>query len=248
MTSLMPSNSSPRLILLVDDEPDLLEVLGIELEYAGFKTATARNGYEAIEMMKRIDPDAVLSDIRMPHGDGIFLLEHLMNERKGQPPLVFMSGFADLDEAAAFEKGAAGYLHKPIDIRLLVETLKRVTLTPRERWSLPVDASTCKTLRLNYPAYEKVKKEGKLRIGRGGFFAACDATAFDDGECIVFDIDLGKTDRLSGVGIVRWTRTGSRARGVSGCGVEILGMDDTSQEFVQNVLKADPERAFVPLF
>lgn len=248
MTAFTHANKPASVILLVDDEPDLLQLLRVELEDAGFKTLSASNGHEAIEVMKRATPDAILSDIRMPHGDGLFLLDHVMNERKGHPPVVFISGFADIDEAAAMERGAAGYLHKPIDPQAIAELLRRVTLAPHERWSEPTDASSCKALRLTYPPYDKVKKQGRLSIGRGGFFAACDASVFDDGDHVAFDIDVGTSDRLLGVGIVRWTRTGAVTKGKPGCGIEILSMNDASQKFVQSVLETQPPRAFVPLF
>lgn len=249
MTSSNLTSESAPLVLLVDDEPDLLQLLGIELKYAGFKVVTAQNGCDAIEVMKRTMPDVILSDIRMPHGDGIFLLDHVMTEREGHPPLVFMSAFADLGEAAALERGASGYLHKPVDIHTVVELLRRVTLAPHERWSSPVDTTSCKALRLSYPAYEKVKRQGRLSIGRGGFFAACDASVFGDGDRVAFEIDVGKSDHLLGVGIIRWTRVGAASKDVpGGCGIEILSMNGTSQKFVQSVLETQPARAFVPLF
>lgn len=241
------TSQSKPLILLVDDEPDLLEVIKIELEYQGFRVLLAKNGNQAIDVMTHESPDVILSDIRMSHGDGIFLLHHVMANRGGKPPVVFMSGYADLDEATAFEQGAVGYLHKPMDTAVLVEALRRAILPPRERWSAPDYSKPSRSLCLSCPDYEAAKRMGRLSVGRGGFFVACDPGEFEPSDLIDFEIKIGKSVQLSGAGIVRWVRSSALASGASGCGIEFISLKGASQHFVDAVLEAHPQRAFIPV-
>ena len=102
-------------ILVVDDEPDLRELLADEFEYAGHEPVIASNGKEAFDLCSSHDFDAVISDVRMPGGDGIELLERL--RAKEEAPLVFLvTGYADITRDKALAKGATNLLTKPYDI------------------------------------------------------------------------------------------------------------------------------------
>lgn len=67
-------------ILIVDDEPDLLDVLSFVFEGSGWKTSTALNGKVALEKIEQMVPDVILSDINMPEMNGLKLLEELHNK------------------------------------------------------------------------------------------------------------------------------------------------------------------------
>lgn len=102
-------------ILVVDDEPDLRELLADEFEYAGHKSFMASNGREAFDLCSSETFDAIVSDVRMPGGDGIELLEKLKSANAS--PLVFLvTGYADITKDKAIEKGATNLLTKPYDI------------------------------------------------------------------------------------------------------------------------------------
>lgn len=111
-------------ILVVDDEEDLRDVIIYDLERLGFSTRTAVNGAAAYEVMAHERIDLILSDVRMPGGDGVELLEKVRRLNPKLPPLILVSGFADITPKEAREKGAAGMLEKPFDRKLLMETLK----------------------------------------------------------------------------------------------------------------------------
>jgi DNA-binding response OmpR family regulator len=109
-------------ILVVDDEPDLRELLADEFEYAGHTPFMASNGKEAYDLCNNEEFDAVISDVRMPGGDGIELLERLTS--KDGAPLVFLvTGYADITKDKALEKGATNLLTKPYDIIELCEAV-----------------------------------------------------------------------------------------------------------------------------
>lgn len=102
--------------LIVDDEPDLTEVISFQLNQMGIRTLEAHSGTEAWNIfVENPGIDLVISDVRMPSGDGIDLTKKI---RKHQPsvPIVLMSGFADVMEDEAKEMGAAVLLQKPMDL------------------------------------------------------------------------------------------------------------------------------------
>lgn len=110
-------------ILIVDDEEDLLEMLKFEFEFQGFNVNLATGGDQAFLHFKENDIDVVLSDIRMPSGDGISLLKHIL-EVSPKTPFFFMSGYSEISEEDALKKGAAAYFVKPFDLPAIVERIK----------------------------------------------------------------------------------------------------------------------------
>jgi DNA-binding NtrC family response regulator len=102
-------------ILVVDDEPDLRDVISSRLQLEGGDVMVAENGKSAIEVMKDHQFDAIVSDIRMPGGNGMELLESL---RAGQsrPAFILISGFSDISTKDAMARGAQALLVKPFDL------------------------------------------------------------------------------------------------------------------------------------
>ncbi len=106
------------LVLVVDDDPDILEAVGEILEGEGYRVDRARNGEEALARVEAERPSAVLLDLLMPVMDG-FAVARALRERAGAPiPVVVIS--ADADPARAGELGAHGWLVKPFDIEALL--------------------------------------------------------------------------------------------------------------------------------
>src|SRR6185437_5211848 len=85
-------------ILVVDDEPDLRDIISSRFQMEGSHVTLAENGESALKVLKGNDFDAVISDIRMPGGSGIELLEALraMQINKSLPAFILISGFSDL--------------------------------------------------------------------------------------------------------------------------------------------------------
>lgn len=111
-------------VLLVDDEPDLLELLKFSLEEEGFSTLLAGDGNQALELLQANDVDIMVTDIRMPRTSGLRLLK----EAKSCRPdihVVLMSGFSDLTGEQALQMGAAALLPKPFDHKSLIQTIRR---------------------------------------------------------------------------------------------------------------------------
>jgi len=109
--------SQGGLILLVDDEPDLLEGLKLRLEVGGYRVLTADNGLTALEVLAETRPDLIISDIMMPVMDGFDFFQAVRSDSRWlEVPFIFLSG-SDTKEDVRYGKllGAEEYVVKPFD-------------------------------------------------------------------------------------------------------------------------------------
>lgn len=111
-------------ILVVDDEPELREVICLGLQNSGWTTVEASGGKEAEAILKNEKFDAILSDIRMPQGNGIELLTFTRENINLTIPFILMTGYYDITQKEALDKGANYLLSKPFDLDDLILKLK----------------------------------------------------------------------------------------------------------------------------
>ena len=119
-------NKSDIKILLVDDEPDILEIVGYNLRNEGYQTFTAENGLEAIKSAKKNMPHLILLDIMMPEMDGIEACEKIRKIKTLENVLIaFLTARGeDYSQVAGFEAGADDYITKPIKPKVLISKIK----------------------------------------------------------------------------------------------------------------------------
>ena len=110
-------------ILIVDDEEDLVDILSMQMEDLGFEVRTATSEPEAWSIFQEWDCELVLSDVKMPGGSGIDLLEKVMGKNP-KAQFYLMSGFAEISEEKVIEKGGLRLFNKPEDIVTLVDYIK----------------------------------------------------------------------------------------------------------------------------
>lgn len=113
-------------ILLVDDEADILEFLGYNLEKEGFRIYKAGNGFEAIEVAEKVDPHLILMDVMMPKMDGIETCEQIRKIPALKNVLIaFLTARGEeYSQIAGFDAGGDDYITKPIKPKLLVSRVK----------------------------------------------------------------------------------------------------------------------------
>lgn len=113
-------------ILVVDDEPDILELVQYNLEKEGFAVYTAGNGREAIEIAEKVAPDLILLDVMMPEMDGMeTCIEMRGNSKLDGAVIAFLTARGeDYSQIAGFDAGADDYITKPIKPRVLLSRIK----------------------------------------------------------------------------------------------------------------------------
>ncbi|MCD6079926.1 MAG: response regulator [Candidatus Omnitrophica bacterium] len=112
-------------ILVVDDDPGLLETLTDALELEGYGVTTARAGEEALQILDEEEVDLVITDIKMPGLSGMELLK-VIKEKNQSLPVIVMTGFASLETAIeAIKQGAYDYITKPFEIEKLLHTVSK---------------------------------------------------------------------------------------------------------------------------
>lgn len=122
-------------ILIVDDEPQIVELLQIYLEMQGYQTAGAYDGAKALELWRQNEFDMVLTDIMMPQVDGYDLVEKIRNE--SNVPILFLTAKTDLaDRVKGLQIGADDYILKPFDP---LEVVTRVSANLRRCYGYDVD-------------------------------------------------------------------------------------------------------------
>jgi CheY-like chemotaxis protein len=110
-------------ILIVDDEEVLRETLAEIFLDSGAIVVTARNGYDAFEIVKKQVFDVVVSDIRMPGGNGIEFVENINRYITKKPEIFLCTGFSDLTDQQAAQLGVTEVFAKPFNSRDLIASI-----------------------------------------------------------------------------------------------------------------------------
>ncbi|MDR5866753.1 two-component system response regulator GlrR [Halomonas koreensis] len=110
-------------ILLVDDDPSLLKLLGMRLESRGYRVTTAESGREALKRLDAGHPDLVLSDMRMDEMDGLALFQEIQRRLPGLPVIILTAHGSIPDAVSATRQGVFGFLTKPVDREELFATI-----------------------------------------------------------------------------------------------------------------------------
>ena len=123
-------------ILLVDDEPDIIEILSFNLKQQGYKVFSASNGKEALVQVEKVKPHLIILDVMMPVMDGIDTCEAIRKDKRNEEIIImFLSARSeDYSHLAAFGVGADDYVNKPIKPKVLnskVNALSTIILTQK---------------------------------------------------------------------------------------------------------------------
>lgn len=157
-------------ILLVDDEPDILEIVGYNLSQEGYIVSTASNGKEAIAKAKKELPNLIIMDVMMPEMDGMEACEAIRKIPELSNTLItFLTARSeDYSQVAGFEVGADDYITKPIKPKLLVSKVKALL---RRLGSVEQDSETLNVggIEINREEYKIVMNEIEISLPRKEF-------------------------------------------------------------------------------
>jgi len=115
-------------ILVVDDEPDALELLEFNLKHAGYDVSTAADGAEALKKARTIQPSLIVLDIMLPEMDGFEVCKLLRNDpaTSSIPILMLTAKAAEIDRVLGLELGSEDYVTKPFSPRELILRIKKI--------------------------------------------------------------------------------------------------------------------------
>jgi two-component system alkaline phosphatase synthesis response regulator PhoP len=156
-------------ILLVDDEPDILEIIRYNLTSEGYNVETAENGIKAIEKAKKKRPQLIIMDVMMPKMDGIEACEKIRKIPELSETLIaFLTARGeDFSQMAGFDAGADDYITKPIKPKVLVSKVK--ALLRRFKESKKNDRIELGNLVINREAYKIILGQKEMVLPRKEF-------------------------------------------------------------------------------
>jgi len=132
---MMSKDNSTKKVLVVDDEPDTLELVKLVLESGGFKVILANNGMEALAQIETTKPDIVLLDIMMPDMDGWDVFRKIKDRNSDIPIAILTAKAQNIDKLLGLHVlKADDYITKPFGKNELIGKVKKLTgLTDKER-------------------------------------------------------------------------------------------------------------------
>lgn len=235
------SEAVKKTILVVDDDEAIREAIVQDFDRRGYNTLSAENGKVALEVIRTGTIDLVVSDVEMPNGDGIELLDRTMSINSRRPLFIFMTASSVITPEEAYLKGAEALIKKPFERKVLIDTIEKAFSAHQRRQgqmkrkhiriekSLPIQIDHA---RISTPT------EGLLtNLSRGGFFVTLEGSLPDAGSTIDFSINFSSGDKgpISGCAAVRWARKVRANELAPGVGVEFLDLTDHCWKDLNNL-------------
>ncbi len=162
---------TPLKILLVDDEPDILEIVSYNLKNEGYKIYTATNGLDAIEKAKKIIPNLIILDVMMPELDGIEACRILKEQETLQNTIItfFTARSEEFSQLAGYDAGADDYITKPIKPKILLSKVKALLRRNNYNNTTKNDTIVTKNLIIDKSSYYVTKNKERISLPRKEF-------------------------------------------------------------------------------
>src|SRR6056300_984212 len=159
-------NNKDIKILLVDDEPDILEIVSYNLSAEGYQVYTANNGVEGVAKAKKKQPHLIILDVMMPEMDGIEACEKIRATPSLENTIIaFLTARGeDYSQVAGFDAGADDYITKPIKPKILVSKVKSLLRrfnTSEQKEESSIESIQLSNLEIDREQYE-IKLKGKV--------------------------------------------------------------------------------------
>ncbi len=158
-------------ILLVDDEPDILEILSYNLSSEGYDVITAKNGAEGVAKAKKKQPHLIILDVMMPEMDGIEACEVIRNTSGLENTIItFLTARSeDYSQVAGFDAGADDYITKPIKPKVFVSKVKALLRRLKEDKPEIDDIVKVGNIIINREEYKIINNGEELTLPRKEF-------------------------------------------------------------------------------
>ncbi len=164
-------STAKQKILVVDDEPDIVELIAYNLKREGYQVYTASNGQEAVATAKKIMPDLIILDVMMPKMDGIEAcrIMRAMPEFKSTFMVFLTARSEEYSEIAGFNVGADDYIAKPIKPRALLSRINAILRRNAQAEELPDDKLEIADLVIDREAFLVFKNGQKIVLAKKEF-------------------------------------------------------------------------------
>lgn len=236
-------NVEPYKLLIVDDESGIRDSLKDFFELEGFDVVCSSSGMSALEVLKNNSFDVVLSDIRMPEGDGRFLLKSIRQIHTAQPLVILMSGFSDVTPEEAYAEGAIALLTKPFNPVEVIEKVKTHIHEQKDRWRTAQSTSPQYKLKIDAPSIQEAVQKLQISCGQNGLFLKVDPSGYRIGQ----DIELQLNDsHLIAIGTIRWVRAIVTPERSKGMGIELKSMTENFRVQFLSILDSQSTAAVIP--
>jgi len=238
-------------VLIVDDEPDLCDMLAFEFRLQGSRVLAANDGEAAFELVQSQRVDAVVTDIQMSHGTGVQLLDRIRARHAREPLVVFITAYdTALSPIDAYDRGAEGYFGKPFRLKDLIQHVQRILTEPSIRWKDPPPNLPDLSIARQYQSLQTARDQQTIQLGRGGFALAIDGTPpagqIEPDQPLAFNINFqtGPLNAIEGSGTVRWLVENRNSHAT--CGIEFDYLDPACRNQILDWLATNPCRPFIP--
>mgnify|MGYP000329916510 FL=1 len=157
-------------VLVVDDDPDIVEILKYNLKNSGYSVKSAGNGVEAIKKAKKFIPDIILMDVMMPEMSGIEACEEIKNiDQLSQAIIIFLSARSeDYTQISAYDAGADDYISKPVKPKILLKKIsniaKKINSEKKAPWIIDLGS-----IKINKEEYVVIKDKKEILLPRKEF-------------------------------------------------------------------------------
>ena len=157
-------------VLVVDDDPDIVEILKYNLKNSGYSVKSAGNGVEAIKKAKKFIPDIILMDVMMPEMSGIEACEEIKSiDQLSQAIIIFLSARSeDYTQISAYDAGADDYISKPVKPKILLKKISNIAKKISSEKNAPktIDLGSIK---INKEEYVVIKDKKEILLPRKEF-------------------------------------------------------------------------------
>ena len=157
-------------VLVVDDDPDIVEILKYNLKNSGYSVKSAGNGVEAVKKAKKFIPDIILMDVMMPELSGIESCDEIKNiDQLSQAIIIFLSARSeDYTQISAYDAGADDYISKPVKPKILLKKISNIAKKINSEKSDPktIDLGSIK---INKEEYVVIKDKKEILLPRKEF-------------------------------------------------------------------------------
>ncbi|SRR6266498_2253461 len=227
-------------VLVVDDEPALLEIMARWFEREHCRVLTAENGAIALDRVAAERVHVIVSDVCMPVMDGVSLVRSIKENGSYKPSVILVSGFHEISPRVSCDLGVEATFSKPVERQQLVSTVERILVDRTELWSSPPRTEGAPRLQVVLGSIREAVEQGRIAFGRGGFCIRSDRTLFEGAVRLAIEFAT-ECKSILGEGRVRWCELSERRMGV-----EITSLEASCRDWVYQMTAANPMLSFIP--